>query len=97
MPGGLGVARALGLMGEPAPLPLLRVLRDGNEASRKSAVAALIAIGTPAAEPVVSALDDPDGDVRKRAADVLVEIGDTRAIAPLERIFDDEDWHSRIP
>ena len=69
------VVRALGLMGEPAVLPLLRVLRDGNEASRKGAVAALVLIDEPAAHLLPGALADEHFRVRCGAADALDRLG----------------------
>ncbi|WP_241481305.1 HEAT repeat domain-containing protein [Methanoculleus sediminis] len=65
------VVRALGMMGEPAVRPLLRVLRDGNDASRKSAVAALVLIGEPACRLLPGALTDEHFRVRAGVADAL--------------------------
>lgn len=89
-------AKVLGEIGDPRAVPgLMNLLHDDYYSVRREVETAFVAMGVPAMESVVSALDDPDGDVRRRAADVLTEIGDVRAIAPLERIFDDEDWYAR--
>ena len=74
------VVRALGMMGEPAVLPLLRVLRDGNDASRKGAVAALVLIGEPAARLLPGALTDEHFRVRAGAADALDRLGWSPAV-----------------
>ncbi|WP_301677416.1 HEAT repeat domain-containing protein [Methanoculleus methanifontis] len=65
------VVRALGMMGEPAVRPLLRVLRDGNGASRKGAVAAFVLIDEPAARLLPGALTDEHFRVRAGVADAL--------------------------
>jgi len=69
------VVRALGLMGEPAVLPLLRVLREGDEASRRSSVEALVMIGEPAARILPAALTDTHFRVRAGVADALDRLG----------------------
>lgn len=67
--------QALGRMGEAAVTPLLRVLREGNDAARRGAVAALVLIGGPAAGLLPGALADEDFRVRAGVADALDRLG----------------------
>jgi len=69
------VVRALGMLGEPAVKPLLRVIREGGDVARKGAVAALVLIGEPAARLLPDALTDWHFRVRAGAADALDRLG----------------------
>src|SRR5262249_22401320 len=88
-------ARALGKLGDATAVPgLVSALESGHPA-RFAFAEALGNIADPAAVPaLVSALNDLDGTVRATAAIALGDIGDPIALAPLEKLFSDDETYS---
>jgi HEAT repeat protein len=77
-------AESLGrLRAEPGIKPLLRALRDHDEAVREAAARALAAIGKPAVEGLRDSLASLDATEEYLAARALGEISDVRAIKAL--------------
>jgi len=69
---------ALGMMGDPRPVPALALaLSDADRAVRTQAAIALGKIGTAhAVAPLAAALKDGDGEVRVRAIEALGKVGE---------------------
>ncbi|KRF15348.1 hypothetical protein ASG90_11590 [Nocardioides sp. Soil797] len=81
---------ALGLIGDPAAVPMLvRALTAGEASIRVRASAALGAIGAPRAVPaLMDALDDAEAPLCEAIARALGEIGDDRAAPGLGRALE---------
>lgn len=93
------VVRALGMMGEEAVEPLLRVLREGNDTARMGAVMALVLIGDPARRLLPAALKDGHFRVRAGAADALDRLGWVPAPGEETAVYliAKERWSDLIP
>ena len=89
----VAVAKALEKLGKgeaaKATKLLSKQLGDKSKGVRRIAVKALGMIGREAVNPLIKALDDKD--VRKDAVKSLGSIGDARAVAPLNRIFEEDE------
>jgi bilin biosynthesis protein len=71
---------ALGKIGKPAVLPLVRAFRAEDGIVRPKIVSILADIGDPALEEMAGALRDPDEEVRALSALALGEMRSPRAI-----------------
>lgn len=83
----------LGLRQHPVPeniTVLCDVLRSANPMTAHLATDALIAIGAPAVPPLLEMLKTGDAAVRIQAARALAKIGDTRSIAELLDLYEDD-------
>lgn len=83
----------LGLRQHPAPeniAVLCDVLRSANPMSAHLAADALIAIGAPAVPPLLETLKTGEAAIRIQAARALAKIGDTRSIAGLFDLYEDD-------
>ena len=82
--GCVSARKALAKIGEPAVLPLIGALKEGNENARKWAAWALGEIRDKrAVKPLIGLLNDPYYDVRWHATVALGLIGDVTALEPL--------------
>jgi HEAT repeat protein len=93
----LGVARALGIIGDVRAVePLIQALDDPEGFVCLGATWALGSIGdVRAVEPLIWALGDPDAWVRFGAIWALERIGDVRAVEPLIQFLSDQDEEIR--
>jgi HEAT repeat protein len=93
----VGVARALGMAGDPRAEPaLVALLRDGSLEERISAARALGEIGgRRARKELERALQDDAWPLRAQAAKALGKIGIQRAVPALEVVLDDRAWWVR--
>lgn len=72
---GIDAAYALGTLGAAAVSPLLKILGDESDLTRRIVRYALTALGASAVEGLMGALDDPAPLVRAGAAETLGDIG----------------------
>jgi HEAT repeat protein len=93
----VGIARALGVAGDPRAEPaLVDLLRRGSEEERISAARALGAVGGPLGRPVLEAvLSDESWPLRAQAAKALAKVGDARSVPALEAVLGDPAWWVR--
>ncbi len=93
------VVRALGMMGEPAVVPLLSVLEEGGDTARKGAVTALVLIGEPASRLLPGALTGGHFRVRAGAADALDRLGWSPAPGEETAVYliAKERWSDLVP
>jgi HEAT repeat protein len=93
----VGIARALGVAGDPRAEPaLIRLLRSGNLEERISAARALGTIGGRRARSELErALGDDAWQLRSQAAKALGAIGNPRSAPALEAVLGDPAWWVR--
>ncbi|MEC4675176.1 MAG: HEAT repeat domain-containing protein [Nitrospirota bacterium] len=76
--------------------PLIRALRDSDQAVRTAATSALEHIGEPAVMELGACLRDPELSVQEAAASVLSTIADERVLDPLISALLSPDWVVRM-
>ena len=86
-------AFALGMLGEPAVAPLVKLLAHPERDVRMRAAWSLGVIGQPAVEPLLALADGPDSAARIEAIRVLGVIGEGRALNQLFHGLADSDPH----
>lgn len=93
----VGVARALGMAGDPRAEPaLLALLRNGQPEERISAARALGGTGgRQSRRELERALQDPSWPLRAQAAKALGKIGVKRSVPALEAVLGDPAWWVR--
>jgi HEAT repeat protein len=89
-------ALALGKIGQPAVVPLIKAFQEGNWSVYPEVARALEKIGTVAVEPLIEAFQDDDAHVRIGSAMALGQIRDARAIAPLINLLQDHNAQLRL-
>ncbi len=84
-------AEALGVVGNAETVePLVKLLGDSDKGVRQTTLDSLEKLGKPAVPQLIEALYDKK--IRKYVARALGEIGDKKAIIPLSKIIDIEEW-----
>jgi HEAT repeat protein len=93
----VGIARALGVAGDPRAEPaLISLLESGNLEERISAARALGSVGgTHARRELEQALSDPAWQLRAQAAKALGSIANQASAPALEAVLDDSAWWVR--
>jgi len=93
----VGVARALGMTGDPRAEPaLIGLLRGGDIEERISAARALGEVGGPhTREELEHALRDESWQLRAQAAKALGQVAALRSVPALEAVLDDPAWWVR--
>lgn len=89
------ITRKMIEIGEPAVLPLIDALCDGNPSIRHGAADILGFLGDKrAVEPLIAILNDSNPDIRRTASNSLGLLGDKRAVGPMIRLLEDDDESS---
>jgi len=84
-------------LGGIAIAPLLLVLQEQNNETRRAAAYVLGQIGDPrVVEPLLDLLADQDPKVRRAAVEAVGQIGDSRAVEALETALQDKDGSVRL-
>jgi HEAT repeat protein len=93
----VGVARALGMTGDPRAEPaLIDLLRRGDIEERISAARALGEVGGPhTRDELERALRDDSWQLRAQAAKALGQVAAMRSVPALEAVLDDPAWWVR--
>jgi len=83
---------ALGKIGDPSAIDaIIGALRTGSNSVRHRAIVALALLPGPGVQDaMISALGDKDEEVRHTAVSALGEVGDSRSLARLEQMADND-------